>query len=88
LSELFESHALSIASAQRHFVLRYRSPAHWLDIFKTYYGPVLKAFGALEPPAQAALERDILDLVAQFNRATDGSMAVPSDYLEVIITRR
>ncbi|HEX2114249.1 MAG TPA: class I SAM-dependent methyltransferase [Alphaproteobacteria bacterium] len=48
LVELFEPHATSIKSAQRNFVFRYRSPEHWLDIFRTYYGPVLKAFAALD----------------------------------------
>jgi len=87
ISELFEQHAASIKSAQRNFVFRYRSPAHWLDVFKTYYGPVLKTFAALEAPAQAALQRDLTTLVDQFNRADDGSMAVPSEYLEIVITR-
>jgi ubiquinone/menaquinone biosynthesis C-methylase UbiE len=87
LGELFESHAASIESAQRYFVLRYRSAEHWLEIFKTYYGPVLKAFAALTPPAQSALEHDIRSLISQFNRSTDGSMVVPSEYLQVIVTR-
>jgi ubiquinone/menaquinone biosynthesis C-methylase UbiE len=86
LAELFETHG-SIETAPRHFVFRYRSPEHWLEIFKTYYGPLLKTFGALEPPAQAALEQDLLSLIWQFNRSGDGSMVVPSEYLEVVITR-
>ena len=57
LAELFEPHASSIEAAQRHFVFRYRSPEHWLEVFRTYYGPVLKTFAALEPPAQSALEQ-------------------------------
>jgi ubiquinone/menaquinone biosynthesis C-methylase UbiE len=88
LAELFESHASSIASAQRYFVLRYRSADHWLEIFKTYYGPVLKAFAALSPPAQSALEHDIRSLIAQFNRSGDSTMVVPSEYLQVIVTRQ
>jgi ubiquinone/menaquinone biosynthesis C-methylase UbiE len=87
IAELFEPHASSIASAPRNFVFRYRSPEHWLEVFKTYYGPVLKTFAALEPAAQAALHRDLLALVDQFNRAGDGSMVVPSEYLEIVITR-
>jgi ubiquinone/menaquinone biosynthesis C-methylase UbiE len=87
LAELFEPYAASIKSAQRHFVFRYRSPEHWLEIFKTYYGPLLKTFAALEPPAQAALADDVLRLIGQFNRAEDGSMVVPSEYLEVVVTR-
>ncbi|HKA71138.1 MAG TPA: methyltransferase domain-containing protein, partial [Xanthobacteraceae bacterium] len=87
MSELFERHAASIKSGQRNFVFRYRSPAHWLDVFKTYYGPVLKAFAALDADGQAALKRDLLALIDQFNRAEDGTMVVPSEYLEVVITR-
>ena len=68
-------------------MFRYRSPKHWLDVFRTYYGPVLKAFAALPPPAQAALEHDLVDLMGRFNRASDGTVAVPSEYLEVIVLR-
>ena len=88
LAELFEPHASSIKSAHRNFVFRYRSPKHWLEVFKTYYGPVLKTFAALEPMAQAALERDLEALIGQFNRSGDHSMVVPSEYLEVVVTRR
>jgi len=87
IAELFETHAVSVQSALRHFVFRYRTPAHWLEVFKTYYGPVLKTFAALEPAAQTALERDLIALISRFNRAQDGSMVVPSEYLEIIITR-
>jgi ubiquinone/menaquinone biosynthesis C-methylase UbiE len=87
LGELFEPHASSIQATPRNFVFRYRSPAHWLEVFRTYYGPVLKTFGALESSAQLELEQDLLALVAQFNRANDGSMVVPSEYLEVVIRR-
>lgn len=87
LAELFEPHAASIKSVQRNFVFRYRSAGHWLDIFKTYYGPVLRTFAALEPASQAALARDLVALIGEFNRADDGSMVVPSEYLEIVITR-
>jgi ubiquinone/menaquinone biosynthesis C-methylase UbiE len=87
LAELFEPHA-SIAANERHFSMRYRSPEHWIEVFKTYYGPMLKAFAALEPPVQAALRDDLLNLVARFNTAQDGTMVVPSEYLEVVITKK
>jgi ubiquinone/menaquinone biosynthesis C-methylase UbiE len=88
IAELFDAHATTIATAQRRFSFRYRSPEHWIEIFKTYYGPVLKTFGALEPAAQAALDRDLYALIARHNRAGDGTMVVPSEYLEIVITRR
>ena len=87
LAELFEPHATSIKSAQRNFTFRYRSPEHMLDVFRSYYGPVLKTFGALEPAKQQALQSDLLALMATFNRAEDGTLVIPSEYLEVVVTR-
>ena len=87
LAELFEPHATSIASASRNFAFRYRSPEHWLEVFRTWYGPVLKTFAALPPEGQAALERDLLALVGQFNRSGDATMVVPGEYLEIVVTR-
>ena len=87
LAELFDPHATSIKSAQRHFVFRYRSADHWLDVFKTFYGPVLKAFAALDAAKQGALEGDIRALIGQFNRSGDSTLVVPSEYLEIVITR-
>ena len=57
-------------------------------MFKTYYGPVLKAFAALDPARQEELQNDLHALIVRMNRATDGTMVVPSEYLEVVITRR
>jgi hypothetical protein len=68
--------------------MRYRSPEHWLDVFRTWYGPVLKTFAALEPAAAAALASDLFALIARLNRADDGTMVVPSEYLEIVVTRR
>lgn len=77
----------TVATQQKVFTFRYRSPDHWLEVFRTWYGPVHKAFAALPETGQAALERDLLALIARFNRATDGTMVVPSDYVEVIVTK-
>jgi SAM-dependent methyltransferase len=87
LNELFQPHGGTIVVTPKPFMFRYRSPQHMLDVFRTYYGPVLKAFAALDPQGQAALQRDLLMLIAEFNRARDGTMVVPSDYLEVVVSR-
>jgi ubiquinone/menaquinone biosynthesis C-methylase UbiE len=88
LDEMFGGQASAIAAEPRMFVFRYRSPEHWLDVFKTFYGPMLKAFAALDANAQAELRNDLLGVVGEFNRANDGSMAVPGEYLEVVVTKR
>ena len=87
LAELFDPHATSVKSALRHFVFRYRTPEHWVQFFRMYYGPMLKAFAALDLAGQAVLQRDLVALVARYNRSGDASMVVPSEYLEVVVTR-
>jgi ubiquinone/menaquinone biosynthesis C-methylase UbiE len=88
LAELFEPRAAAITAEARNFVFRYRSAEHWLEIFKTYYGPMLKAFAALEPAAQSALASDMKALVSRFNRSGDETMVVPGEYLQIVITRK
>jgi SAM-dependent methyltransferase len=87
LNDVFGARAQSILINDRAFVFRYRSPDHFVDFFRTYYGPVHKAFLALDTAGQAALASDMRDLIARFNTATDGTMRVPSDYAEVIVTK-
>ncbi|MBR0695564.1 class I SAM-dependent methyltransferase [Bradyrhizobium lablabi] len=88
LAEMFDAGAAGIKVEARHFNFRYRSADHFLEIFKTYYGPVLKAFAALEPARQTDLHNDLHALIVRMNRAGNGSMVVPSEYLEVVITKR
>ena len=88
LAEMFDAGASAIRAEPNLFNFRYRSPQHFLDIFKTYYGPVLKAFAALDPAKQAQFEDDLHALIVRMNRAGNGSMVVPSEYLEVVITKR
>jgi SAM-dependent methyltransferase len=87
LDALFGPHA-SIVAESRRFAFRYKSPRHMLDIFRGFYGPVLKAFAAIDAAAQQALEKDLLALFDTFNIAKDGTLVAPSEYLEVIITKK
>lgn len=87
LAEMFGKTATSIKAEPRHFALRYQSPEHFLEVFKNYYGPMLKAFAALDEANQQNLKRDLLALIGRMNRADDGTMVVPSEYLEVVIVR-
>ena len=86
--ELFGAQAADIRTVRRNFNFRYRSPAHWLQIFRDYYGPTHKAFAALDRPGQDALAKDITALLDRLNTAGPGSLVVPSEYLEVVITKR
>ena len=87
LETLFSAKA-TIAAQSKNFVFRYKSPRHWIEIFRGYYGPVVKAFAAIDPPAREALEADLYALLDKFNIAADGTLVIPSEYLEVVITKR
>ena len=88
LDELFGARASAIEAPARNFVFRYRSAQHWIDVFRAYYGPVHKLFGALPPDGQKTLHEDITALIGRLNTARDGTMVVPGEYLEAVIVKR
>jgi ubiquinone/menaquinone biosynthesis C-methylase UbiE len=78
----------TVAVESKNFVFRYKSPKHWVEIFRSYYGPVVKAFAAIDPEACEALEADLYALLDKFNIAQDGTLVIPSEYLEVVIVKK
>lgn len=78
----------NLAMASRTFTFRYKSPAHMIDIFGSYYGPMVKTFAAIDPPVRDALEADLHALIGEFNVAKDGTLVIPSEYLEAVITKK
>ena len=87
LEEMFGAQSRSIKAEPHLFNFRYRSPEHFLDVFRTFYGPVLKAFAALDTTSQQNLRNDLHALIVRMNKSGDTTMVVPSEYLEVVITR-
>jgi ubiquinone/menaquinone biosynthesis C-methylase UbiE len=88
LQKHFGSAAEKIEVTTKNYIFRYLSTEHWLEIFRNYYGPVHKAFAALPDEQQQALAQDISQLIDEFNLASDGSVKVPSAYLEIVITKK
>lgn len=87
IEETFRPQAASVTTTRRTFCFRYATPGHFLDVFRNLYGPVHKAFLSLDEAGQGNLAADILALIDRFNTATDGSMSVPAEYLEVVVTK-
>jgi ubiquinone/menaquinone biosynthesis C-methylase UbiE len=87
LTQLFAGRAKIVAAERKHFTFRYLSTAHFVDVFRRFYGPTYKAFGALDAQGQAALTSEMTALIDQHNRAGDAALAVPSEYLEVVLRR-
>ena len=88
LQQLFAQTAREIRTTNREFTFRYRSPAHWIEVFRTYYGPMNKTFGALDAQKQAAFTDDLMTLMVSRNRSGDGTLVLPSEYLKVVIVRK
>ena len=87
LAQLVGPAARDIRSERRLFHFRYRSPAHWLEVFRDFYGPTFKAFAALDAAGREALASDITALLEEMNTAGADSLVVPSEYLEAVITK-
>lgn len=87
LRALFGAEGDAARIARRTFNFRYASPAHWVHVFRDYYGPLNRAFANLPPAAGDALEQDLLALVDEFNTAGPDSVVVPAEYLEIVLTR-
>ena len=85
--ELFGTQVAQMRCEKRHFNFRYQSAAHFVQVFREYYGPTHKAFAALDVAGRQALERDMTALVDRLNVAGGSSLVVPSEYLEVVITK-
>ncbi|MCX2863258.1 class I SAM-dependent methyltransferase [Paucibacter sp. PLA-PC-4] len=88
LQNLFGDRAAAIAATPRLFNFRYRSAAHFIEVFRNWYGPVHKAFAALPAEQASLLDQEITALLNGLNRAAADSLVVPSAYLELVITRR
>jgi ubiquinone/menaquinone biosynthesis C-methylase UbiE len=88
LIKLFGEYVSAIEVKPRVFNFRYRSAAHFVEVFRTWYGPVLKAFAAQSRENAQALASDLTDLVNNLNQGGDRSLVMPSEYLEIVIERR
>jgi ubiquinone/menaquinone biosynthesis C-methylase UbiE len=86
LEELFAGVASSIHTTRRRFNFRYRSAMHFLILFRSYYGPMNRTFEALEEHRRDALTEELMQLLEREN-VGDGTLVVPSEYLEVVIEK-
>jgi len=85
--ELFGPQASDLRCVRRHFNFRYRSAAHWIEVFRTFYGPTHKAFAALDAERQSQLSTAIAELLGRWNVAGPDSLVVPAEYLEIVIIK-
>jgi len=86
IRELLGDGATSIQTNRVNFVWRFASAQQYLDLFRLYYGPTVKAFEALDESGRQALADDLLATLARYAESSDGTLKVPAEYLEVVAT--
>ncbi len=87
VTRLFGGHAREIRCTRRIFNFRYASVAHFMHVFRTYYGPTHQAFEALDADGRRVLEEAMTELLKRWNIGGHRSLVVPSEYLEIVIER-
>ncbi len=87
LRELFGEGVSSLQTTRRAHVLRHPSAEYFIEHHRAYFGPIQKAFEALDMAEQKALERDLEELLDNWNTSGDETLVVPSEYLEVVIVK-
>ncbi len=89
LRTLFGDGIASLELEERTFTFRFTSAEDFVTFFRTWYGPTLKAFAALEGDARDALEQDLLELARAWNRlAGTDAIAIPATYTEAVAVTR
>jgi len=87
LGELFGDGISRLEVRRREFTFRYKSPDHFIEVFARYFGPVLKAFESLDSVGRAEFAIALRDLLEHENRSDNGSLVIPAEYLEIVVTR-
>jgi ubiquinone/menaquinone biosynthesis C-methylase UbiE len=85
--ELFGAQATDIRCVRRHFNFRYRSAQHWIEVFTSYYGPLHRAYSAMEAKPRGELIDEITALLVRRNVGGPSSLVVPGEYLEIVIVK-
>ncbi len=77
----------SLAVNERTYTFRFTSAEEFVNFFRTWYGPTLTAFAALDDAGRAELEQALVDLARRHDRLGDGALAVDATYAEAIAIR-
>ena len=87
LRELFGGEIDDLVCTERTFTWRARSAEEFVDLFRTYYGPTLKAFEAVGDTGADALHADLIDLVGRYAGTSNGPLTIPATWLEAVAIR-
>lgn len=87
LASLFPSTRYDVMASAKSFAIRSRSIEHYLEVLRTQHGPTHALFATLSRAEQDAYASALMAVLEAGNRADDGTLVAPSEYLEVVIER-
>jgi SAM-dependent methyltransferase len=65
----------------------FRSADHYLEFFRTYFGPTKVAYERVGPEGEAALTADLKAFLGEYNVAGERALVIEPEYLQVVATR-
>jgi ubiquinone/menaquinone biosynthesis C-methylase UbiE len=87
LRELFGDQISDLKVERRISRQTFRSPDHYIEFFRRFFGPVKMAFERVGPDGEQALEDDLRAYLEAHNSAGDRALVLEAEYLRVIATR-
>ena len=84
LAEIFGDRVEWVSLTTRQYAFRYHSADHFSQWFRDHYGPIARLAGTLSAADEARFAADLAQVAHQFNRAEDGTVVAPADYLEAV----
>jgi ubiquinone/menaquinone biosynthesis C-methylase UbiE len=88
LRELFADKISSMHIERRSALFRYRSTQHWIEAFRTYFGPIMRTLEMLDAQRRGTYLADLDALLLRFNRSDDDTLVLSADYLEVVMVKK
>jgi SAM-dependent methyltransferase len=87
LRELFGDDISDLRVERRASRQAFRSADHFLDFFRTYFGPTKVAYERVGPEGEEALTADMRGYLEESNTAGDRALVLKPEYLQVVAAR-
>jgi SAM-dependent methyltransferase len=85
--ELFGDGIAELRTGRRPSRQAFRSVDHYLDFFRSYFGPIKTAFDRAGPENEEILASELRAHLEKSNLAGDGPLVLKPEYLQVVVTR-
>ncbi|WP_353189895.1 class I SAM-dependent methyltransferase [Pandoraea pnomenusa] len=88
IHHLFGSYASQISIERKLFKFRYRSPEHFINVYRSFFGPTQQVFESLSASEQSQLTNELTELLRNSNTGGTQALVIPAEYLEIVAIKR